>query len=48
MQSNPSRAIKMEVRTIGLDSTGARLGIRAKDVNLFLQNAGLQMKIGKE
>lgn len=43
-----ARAIKMEARTIGLDSIGARLGIRAKDVNLLLQNAGLQMKIGKE
>ena len=27
---------------------GAKLGIRAKDVNLLLKNAGLQMKIGKE
>lgn len=27
---------------------GARLGISAKDTNLLLQNAGLQMKIGKE
>ena len=38
----------MEARTIGLDSIGARLEIRAKDTNLLLKNAGLQMKIGKE
>ena len=27
---------------------GAKLGISAKDTNLLLKNAGLQMKIGKE
>jgi len=43
-----ARTVRTEARTISLDSIGARLGIRAKDVNLLLQNAGFQMKIGKE
>lgn len=42
------RTVRTEARTISLDGIGARLGIRAKDVNLLLKNAGLQMKIGKE